>query len=171
MKAKCPHCLEDNNPNCEKCNGTGKMSVSFAEGEAIYTRSCRNPECGFTNGGCISKTFPEYSSGPCVICDEITDWVLVEEAVENDGWIKNQDKFYIQRLEKTQKQLVEKISNIRAVARTLLNKHAIIDVETARLLDVCRICKQPSSAPFKLNYGEEYAHTKCLNGNDFSAML
>lgn len=37
-----------------------------------------------------------------------------------------------------------------------------ISVQEAQLYQICRICGGPDTAPFTLNYGKEYAHTKCL---------
>jgi hypothetical protein len=48
--------------------------------------------------------------------------------------------------------------------RALLQQHhrGLLTVREAQLLDVCRICRGPSGAPFTLNYGEEFAHDQCL---------
>lgn len=35
-------------------------------------------------------------------------------------------------------------------------------VADAKAKGVCRICKQPVTFPFTLNYGKEFAHTDCL---------
>lgn len=35
-------------------------------------------------------------------------------------------------------------------------------VAEAKKKNVCRICKQPVTVPFTLNYGKEFAHTDCL---------
>lgn len=40
----------------------------------------------------------------------------------------------------------------------------LLSVREAQLCDACRICRRPCSAPFVLNFGEEYAHQACLDG-------
>lgn len=77
MKAKCPHCTS----GCDRCDHTGFITVKFAQGD-LYTRACTTFECGFENGGLISKTTPTHDSGPCLRCKGPTKWQLI--AKENE---------------------------------------------------------------------------------------
>jgi hypothetical protein len=47
----------------------------------------------------------------------------------------------------------------------LLHVSRPLSVEEARMCNVCRVCRCPYSAPFTMNYGEEFAHTKCINSD------
>lgn len=77
MKAKCPHCAtgpDTHAKSCEKCNGTGFIEVSFAEGEE-YAVVCANTDCSFYNGGFIVGPSSPYKTledrgkpGPCIQC-------------------------------------------------------------------------------------------------------
>lgn len=41
-----------------------------------------------------------------------------------------------------------------------------LTVREAQLCHVCRICHGKVTGPFKLNYGEEYAHEACLDATE-----
>jgi len=73
MKAKCPYCEN----GCEKCDD-GFTEARFASGN-LFTRACKNKECGCENGGRIVETFPEESSGPCIMCNGETEWLFLGE--------------------------------------------------------------------------------------------
>ena len=60
----------------------------------------------------------------------------------------------------------EMIAALRAWAQMRLSPDERITLAEAQLLDVCRICKAPSSVPFEYDYGREYAHTACLTAPD-----
>ena len=172
MKAKCPHCVS----GCEKCKGTGQLDVSFAEGD-WFTRLCLNPECLFVNGGRICEGFPPESSGPCVICEGETKWIAFDDPElldKEEPWIQNQYKYTCDRLEKNLNHLRDKIKNIQKFTRNIPGFADLkLTLEEAKLLGVCRICKEVDSPrtidnkvdPFVLSYGEEYAHESCLRPN------
>lgn len=171
MKAKCPHC----NNGCEKCQGTGFISVSFAEGD-LFTRLCLNPRCQFVNGGRICDGFPPESSGPCVICGGETDWAAADDPrlqSNEEAWVENQYEFYCKRLEKDVEALRGRMKELRDFAKSIPGYADLqLTLEQAKLMHVCRICKQSDKPrtldnkvdPFILKYGEEYAHESCLRG-------
>jgi len=37
-----------------------------------------------------------------------------------------------------------------------------LSLKEAKAKDNCRVCDEPSSAPFALNFGDEYSHERCL---------
>ncbi len=80
MEAKCPYC-ED---GCDKCEG-GTTTVTFASGY-VFTRACQDPQCGFKNGGRITKlrVAPNDSSGKCVWCGADTEWEYSGDMLECD---------------------------------------------------------------------------------------
>lgn len=173
MKAKCPECVN----GCDRCKGTGYISVSFIEGD-MFTRLCLNPECQFVNGGRICDGFPPESSGPCVICEGETEWVLDTDPKLNNlpdplPWVKNQDKFYVVRLQKNVEYLRGKIDDLMEFVKSIPGYENLqLTLEQAKLMRVCRICKKSTIDninPFVFDYGEEYAHKSCLedtkNGN------
>lgn len=36
-----------------------------------------------------------------------------------------------------------------------------LSVEEARVLGVCRLCREPATGPLLLEYGKEFAHLRC----------
>jgi len=168
MKAKCPHC----NDGCDKCTD-GFTEAFFAEGD-WFTRLCENPRCLFVNGGRICEGFPPETSGPCVVCGGETRWIDYNDPLlENieEPWIQNQHEFNSKRLERDLNSLRDKLQELRDFAKSIPGyKDLQLTLEQAKLMHVCRICKEPDRPrtidnkvdPFKLNYGEEYAHESCL---------
>lgn len=59
--------------------------------------------------------------------------------------------------------LRQRIKILQAYAVANLHQPGPISLREARLLDVCRICLKPRGIPFLLNYGDEYAHTACVD--------
>lgn len=43
-----------------------------------------------------------------------------------------------------------------------ISREIPLTVGMARALNVCRICGREMSAPFMLNYGDEFSHSACL---------
>jgi hypothetical protein len=175
MKAMCPECAGKTDFDCPKCNNTKEIEVRFAEGEVFTTVCLNRKECGFVNGGRITKGgFPEESSGPCVICDGVTEWQLMKEVVEdeNPGWQRNREKWHIHSLNKTVEKLRATNNELRVFARRFLPE--TITVEEARLLGVCRVCRKEKDAtgwtPNVYNYGDEYSHSSCLEGKEENMM-
>ena len=83
MKAKCPHCCNQEVPGCSKCKD-GFIEVGFAVGN-VFTRRCLDEKCGFENGGRIVKAdIPPEASGPCVMCKGPTEWLKIGEMPEAD---------------------------------------------------------------------------------------
>lgn len=172
MKSKCPKCID----GCDKCDGTGYMPVSFAEGD-WFTRLCLNPQCQFVNGGSITNGFPSYSSGPCIICEGNTEWVSMNDPkldnlIEPAPWIANQHKYQVKRLQKDIDSLLARMNQIREFAKSVPGYGEMeLTVEQAKLMGVCRICKSVSHSrvfdnkpdPFVMNYGAEHAHQSCLD--------
>lgn len=79
MKAKCPYCY---GKGCIKCV-EGYSQVAIASGR-LYTRKCKNPKCGFENGGFIigPKAYPESkllqeSEESCVMCNADIEYVEI----------------------------------------------------------------------------------------------
>ncbi len=160
MKAKCP-CCEN---GCSRCKN-GYLEVSFPKDKLLWHRVCLNfEECGFVNGGYFSEDFPLESSGPCVICDGITEWRPPENTPNVKAWQKpeNYSKWSIKSLEKQVESLRQSNESLRQIGRKFLDGNFELTLDECRLLRVCRICKKPESTPFMYNYGKEYAHTECL---------
>lgn len=165
MRAMCPHCGGDgcDKPNCVD----GYLQVSFAEGD-WFTRQCINMvDCGFTNGGCITKDgFPSEPSEPCVICNGPTDWIRFEDAPEDsgEGHTRNYDKFAIKSLDGMVERLREILKKTKeTVAGWEEVKNRNLTIEEARLIGVCIVCRE-SSNPTKEKgsfHNKEWAHDKC----------
>lgn len=47
----------------------------------------------------------------------------------------------------------------------LANVTRPLTVREAQLCNVCRVCRGKPGAPFLLEYGKEFAHPKCLEGD------
>ncbi len=82
MDALCPKCKKtgvnkETGETCEQCNGSGYMTVGFAQGR-LFTRQCLNRECEFENGGYILEdaALPEPPESPrtCIVCDHECRW-------------------------------------------------------------------------------------------------
>lgn len=162
MRAMCPHCQ---GKGCDAKNCVdGYLQVKFAEGD-WFTRLCINLEdCGFANGGRVSNGFPEVSSGPCVNCDGPTEWVPFDEIPENagEGYKKNYEKFALKSLEESNETLRNRNKELRdLIVSWIKNDRKIpsLTLEQCRMLDICRICYEPSSAVFLF---DEWAHKHCL---------
>lgn len=160
MKAKCPFC----DSGCEKCEN-GFMEITIVKGMWIYRVCCNQEECGFVNGGSAydgSRDLDEDDT--CIICDGPTEWKLPDNISEERNWEKpeNATKWRMLRDEKTIEELKNTIKKFRTLSVAILNGKTDLTLDDYRLLNVCRICHQPQSVPFKLNFGEEYAHTFCL---------
>jgi len=168
MKAKCPYCQD----GCEKCSN-GFIEASFKKDGKYWTRVCQNrKECGFVNGGhWVDEGFPLESSGACIICGSPIDWMLLEEAPDDEAWKKPEN--YIKWQYKAQQETVaafrEDVRKLRSLAMSILNGKTEFSLDDCRLLDICRICRKEASGPLTLNYGEEYAHTDCLKKDSKSA--
>lgn len=166
MRAMCPHC---GGKGCDKPNCVdGYLQVSFAEGD-WWTRMCLNQEdCGFVNGGRICEGFPPESSGPCVVCGGPTDWTPFDEVPDDagKGYEKNHLKFGIKSLEDANEVLRAKLKELREYAASwrLLSKNRKLQMEEAKLLNICMVCHGPA-APTKdkgsFHY-KEWAHDKCI---------
>lgn len=159
MKAKCPHC----ETGCGKCDG-GQIDVSLAKGN-IFTRVCQNSaECGFVNGGYVSDSFPMRSSGECQMCGSETQWMLMEEAPTEEAWQKpdNYLKWTVKGYERCLEGMRAEFRKVQQLALDILNGKSELALNDYKTLGVCRICRKPYSAPFVLNYGDEYAHSGCL---------
>lgn len=79
----------------------------------------------------------------------------LEQAI---GWLRG--AFHVHK-----HQIDHLLRDLRELRRLyLLNTNHTLSVHEAQLLSVCRICRgEKISAPFVLNYGEEYAHQDCLD--------
>lgn len=56
----------------------------------------------------------------------------------------------------------KRMADLRELALAIFNGKSDLSLDDCRLLDVCRVCYLPAIAPLTLNYGDEYAHTACL---------
>lgn len=168
MQAKCPYCQD----GCDQCV-LGFIEVSLPEPDAkCWTIECLNQaDCGFLNGACFDERFIKEKE-QCVNCHGPARWVEVDKARSSGAYLKpeNDAKWRIKILKEHNDALRELLKQTREVGIEYLINYADlleeqmnpIPIEHARLLRVCRICLQPDTAPFTYNYGQEYAHTKCL---------
>ena len=86
--------------------------------------------------------------------------------------VQNQYKYLVKKQEKSLDQLRDKLQQLREFTKTIPGYENItLTLEQAKLMHVCRICKQPDNPrkmanglidAFVYNYGEEYAHQECL---------
>ncbi len=168
LEAMCPHCF---GKGCEQC-GDGRITLGFKEGD-WYTSQCNNPRCYFENGVGISDEIPSHPSGPCVVCKEPTEWILVEEARSctfegEPPHVTNQWEFAY----KGQKRIIEHFkkttNDLRKMLLPLMSEKTLT-VEEAKLLQICSIChgkdwprtnEDGTNDPFQY---KEYAHVSCLN--------
>ncbi len=165
MRSKCPYCETGcDKPNCVN----GYLEVGFAEGD-LFTRECLNHvNCGFCNGGRISNGFPPETSGPNVIRNGPTQWVLAEDTADETGYERNAHKFAARRLQEILDGLRIKYESLRQFAVTLANESkAPLTREQAVMLHVCRICRGPDRpskelGSLRMDFGKEHAHQKCL---------
>jgi len=169
LEAMCPHCF---GKGCEQC-GDGRMTLRIKEGD-WYTSQCNNPRCYFENGVQISDAIPSYPSGPCIVCEEPTEWVLVENARSND-WptdvepphVTNYWEFAYKGQERIIEHFKKTTNDLRVMLLPLISEIALT-VEEAKLLKVCRVCHETDNPrtnedgtndPFR---HKGYAHVSCL---------
>lgn len=160
MKAKCPFCES----GCQKCD-RGFLEVIKHPGTWWYAVCSNREECLFVNGGHANDgEFPEKNSGQCLLCGGVTEWMTEKNIPANSPYMspENALKWQQRRHEIQVCQLLDDIDKIRSIALKYITPETALTVEDCRSLDICRICHQKASCPLTLNFGEEYAHTKCL---------
>ena len=68
--------------------------------------------------------------------------------------------------ERAEMQTSSLLSDLRELrALFLANVTRPLTVREAQLCNVCRVCRGKPGAPFLLEYGKEFAHPKCLEGD------
>lgn len=159
MKAKCPFC----ECGCDKCDG-GFIEIIVYPGEWL-TRVCANEEeCGFVNGeSSVRFELMMTKPDPCVNCGGPCVWRAEDYVPSSQGWRdpKNQVKWMSERNERTIESLVARQMELIHIGRRLVHGDKLT-LNDFRLLGICRICHEPESTPFVLDFGNEYAHWACL---------